>query len=988
MNGSAWPGQPPASRISRLYRNEGGGHVHRHDEAGRARRSSCTGWARRPPTTTTTAGRTSCITAVGQNRLFRNGGKGTFVDVTDQAGLGGRDGFSTSALWFDYDRDGWLDLLVCNYVKWTPETDVFCSVDGKQKSYCTPEAYRGTTSWLFRNKGNGTFEDATAKAGLFDATSKSLGVTLIDYDQDVWPDLFIANDTQPNKLYRNNGNGTFTELGLQAGLAFSEEGRARAGMGVDAADVDNTGRVSVVVTNFSGEMLGLYRPVGAGQYADVSPRSEIGSATRNTLGFGCFFFDVDLDGLQDLLVVNGHIDDTIGTVQARVTYAEPPHLFTERRQRPVRGRRGAAWEAPSAQPKVGRGAAFGDFDGDSDPDVVITTNGGPVFLYRNDVAQREPRDPPDPAAAPHRTATRSARRCASTAGGQRYTKIVKTGSSYLSQSELPLSFGLGARASADRVQIEWPSGARQELTALAAGVAYEIVEGQGIATTDAARAVNPYVASAFRRKHITSAANVHCPLPAEAGSHGMHHPELIIDAHAVLGEGPLWHTGRQRLIWVDIEGHDLHISDPGTGADERRHVAEHIGCAVSAGDELLVLGLRSGLAVFDLTTGRRAHIEHPEQHLPDNRFNDGKCDPAGRMWAGTMALDEREGAGALYLPASGSDRPADGAARVRLERPRLVARSPDDVLRGQPDEADRGVQYDRATGAIAGERVVFRVPEGAGFPDGMTIDAEGQLWLALWDGRRVVRVDPHAGRVVDQIEMPVSRPTSCAFGGPDLDELFITSASNLPPEQRAREPHAGGVFRVRCGVQGLPAVDFGGTAERSCWTLAHEKESIRGFRLQPEDRRDICLIHLLSLIVAALAAHSPPHPVRSKRERQPPPSGREPRWPDRPWHCCRSAASSRAAGCGVSCRSRPTASRDTSTRSGRMSVRTARGSAARAKAGSAARTSWTASCHSRTCSTIRSSRRGRRSGSTGRSRTRTPMGASGRRRTPTGGPTW
>jgi enediyne biosynthesis protein E4 len=478
VNGSAWPGQPPARSYSRLYRNEGGGRftdttkqagleIELYGMGVAAADYDNDGWP------------DIVITAVGQNRLFRNGGQGRFADVTDRAGLGKRDGFSTSALWLDYDRDGWLDLLVCNYVKWTPETDVFCSVDGKQKSYCTPEAYRGTTSWLFRNKGNGTFEDATAKAGLFDATSKSLGVTLIDYDQDVWPDLFIANDTQPNKLYRNNGNGTFTELGLQAGLAFSEEGRARAGMGVDAADVDNTGRVSVVVTNFSGEMLGLYRPVGGGQYADVSPRSEIGRATRNTLGFGCFFFDVDLDGLQDLLVVNGHIDDTIGTVQARVTYAEPPHLF-----RNVGSARfedvAASLGGTFGHPKVGRGAAFGDFDGDSDPDVVITTNGGPVFLYRNDVlnANRAIR-----LTLRGTTSNRDAigATVRVTAGGQRYTKIVKTGSSYLSQSELPLTFGLGARASADRVQIEWPSGARQELTALAAGVAYEIVEGQGIA---------------------------------------------------------------------------------------------------------------------------------------------------------------------------------------------------------------------------------------------------------------------------------------------------------------------------------------------------------------------------------------------------------------------------------------------------------------------------------------------------------------------------
>ena len=290
-----------------------------------------------------------------------------------------------------------------------------------------------------------------------------------------------------------------------------------------------------------------------------------------------------------------------------------------------------------------------------------------------------------------------------------------------------------------------------------------------------------------------------------------HHPELVIDARAVLGEGPLWHTRQQRLIWVDIEGHDLHIWDPVTRADERLHIGEHVGCAVSAGGDLLVLGLRSGFAVLDLATGRRAHIEDPEHHLPDNRFNDGKCDPAGRLWAGTMALDERESAGALYC--------LHGDLTVHLMVPRVtisngLAWSLDHRTMYYVDSPTRRIvsyQYDLTTGAIDRERVVFDVPEGAGFPDGMTIDAEGQLWLALWDGRRVLRVDPQAGRATDQIDMPVSRPTSCAFGGPDLDELFITTASNLPPDRRAKEPQAGGVFRVRPGVGGLPAVDFAGT---------------------------------------------------------------------------------------------------------------------------------------------------------------------------------
>jgi hypothetical protein len=313
---------------------------------------------------------------------------------------------------------------------------------------------------------------------LFDATSKSLGVTLLDYDLDAWPDVFVANDTQPNKLYRNNGNGTFTELGLQAGLAFSEEGRARAGMGVDAADVDNSGRPSVVVTNFSGEMLGLYKPVGGGQYSDVSPRSDIGRATRHTLGFGCFFFDVDLDGLQDLLVVNGHIDDTISRVQARVTYAESPHLFRNEGNSQFKDI-ATSMGGSFALPKVGRGAAFADIDTDGDLDVLITSNGGAVFLYRNDLGNG------------HRAVrftlrgTKSNRdaigaRVRVFAGEQKYWRMVKTGSSYLSQSELPLTFGLGSRTRVDRVVIEWPSGAKEERTNLAAGQAYEIVEGKGI----------------------------------------------------------------------------------------------------------------------------------------------------------------------------------------------------------------------------------------------------------------------------------------------------------------------------------------------------------------------------------------------------------------------------------------------------------------------------------------------------------------------------
>src|ERR1700737_3860282 len=310
------------------------------------------------------------VTCVGQNRLFRNTGKGTFVDVTNASGLGKREGFSTSALWFDYDRDGLLDLFVCNYVKWSPEHDVFCSLDGKHKSYCTPEAYRGETCWLFRNKGNGAFEDVTATSGIFDSSSKSLGVALLDYDKDGWLDLLVANDTQPNKLYRNQRNGTFKDVALEAGLAFSAEGKARAGMGGDVADFEGAGHAGVAITNFDNEMIGLYRASGDGNYIDVAVQSGVGVASRNTLGFGCTFVDEDLDGVMDLIAVNGHIDDTVRNVR-NVGYAQSPQLFLNNGKgifREVGNEAGGGF----TEPKVGRGLAYGDFDRDGDRDILIT----------------------------------------------------------------------------------------------------------------------------------------------------------------------------------------------------------------------------------------------------------------------------------------------------------------------------------------------------------------------------------------------------------------------------------------------------------------------------------------------------------------------------------------------------------------------------------------------------------------------------------------
>ena len=420
------------------------------------------------------------VTCVGQNRLFRNTGKGTFVDATQMSGLGGRTGFSTSALWFDFDRDGLLDLFVCNYLKWTPEHDVFCSLDGKNKSYCTPEAYRGDTCWLFRNRGNGTFEDVTAKCGIFDTSSKSLGVTMIDSDIDGWPDLFVANDTQPNKLYRNLRNGTFRDVAVEAGLAFSAEGKARAGMGADAADFDNSGVPGLAITNFDNEMIGLYRPLGRGLFEDVALKSGVGAPSRNSLGFGCAFADFDLDGDLDLVVANGHIDETVRNIRGNVGYAQPPHLFINQGNGTFRDGAADAGRA-FAQPRVGRGLACADFDRDGDVDLLVTTNNGPAVLFRNDqssgnrfvrFALR--------GTASNRDAIGATVRIFH--GGTSQSRMVKSGSSYLSQSELPVTFGVGTRDRLDRVVISWPNGRTEEFKNVATGKAYDCVEGKGMLT--------------------------------------------------------------------------------------------------------------------------------------------------------------------------------------------------------------------------------------------------------------------------------------------------------------------------------------------------------------------------------------------------------------------------------------------------------------------------------------------------------------------------
>ncbi len=417
------------------------------------------------------------ITALGQSHLFHNNGDGTFTDVTKKAGLWGPKEFSTSAAWVDYDRDGHLDLVVANYVQWSPENDIYCALDGKTKSYCTPEPYQGTSIRLWHNRGDGTFEDATQKAGLYDPTSKSLGVAVLDANQDGWPDILVSNDTQPNKLYMNNGNGTFSEKGVPAGIGYSEDGIARAGMGVDAGDYDRSGYPSVLITNFSNQMLALYHNERNGLFVDEAPRSDVGHASLLTLGFGCFFFDYDLDGWLDIYIANGHIEDAIERVQPRVRYAEPPHLFHnlgDGKFKEVTASAGASFAAA----RVARGAAYGDINNDGTLDVLVATNGGPAALFRNTGTANHSLRIKLTGTKSNRDGIGAVVRV--TAGNDTQSQVLRSGSSYLSASELIVTFGLASHTQADAVEIRWPSGQSDHLKNVAADQIVTVEEGRGV----------------------------------------------------------------------------------------------------------------------------------------------------------------------------------------------------------------------------------------------------------------------------------------------------------------------------------------------------------------------------------------------------------------------------------------------------------------------------------------------------------------------------
>ena len=394
------------------------------------------------------------LTSLDRNILLRND-NGIFNDVSQSSGLGNRIEWSSSAMFFDADKDGWLDLYVGNYAIWSPASDLWCSLDSKTKVYCPPEMYTGLPSRFYYNNGDGTFTDHTQIAGFLPAPGKSLGVVHLDYNNDSWPDLAVANDGERDLLYQNNGDGTFTEKGTELGMAYGENGEARAGMGIDAGIVDSSGHPSIFVGNFSNEMIGVYRYSGKGWFNDRAALSRIGRTSYLSLTFGLFLFDVDLDTDLDLFVCNGHVYPFRTKDQEGITYRQVSQLFTNDGS----GVFAYANELIAGvldNKMVVRGAAVGDYDRDGDLDILLTENNGPVHLWRNDIKNKNYLRVFLEGETSNKDALGA--KVVIAIDDYKMERIIRTGSSYLSQSELVATFGLGNHTTIDSLSIIWPSG--------------------------------------------------------------------------------------------------------------------------------------------------------------------------------------------------------------------------------------------------------------------------------------------------------------------------------------------------------------------------------------------------------------------------------------------------------------------------------------------------------------------------------------------------
>ncbi len=484
LNGDSWPGheKPGPHPTMRLYHNDGSFKFHDvTKEAGLDVRFYAMGCA--VADVDGDGFEDLFVTGVGGYRFFHNVG-GHFVDETKASGLdpgtwtddaGETHGpFATSACFLDFDGDGRPDLFVCHYVHWSAKTDVFSTLNGRDKTYAIPTLYHGESCRLWRNVGGGKFVDATDAAGVRNDKGKSLGVAVVDLG-DGRPSLFVANDTQPNYLYRNDGDGKFTEVAEKCGVAYDGTGRARAGMGVDFAPLGADGKLCFAVGNFSGEPVSLWEATkaGGGFFVDHATNAGIALVTQPVLKFAVVFLDADLDGRPDLLLANGHIEPTIQETQKDIAYKEPTQLL-----RGVEG--GKFVDVTSlvgdalATPRVARSIAIADVDGDGDLDVCITTNGGPPTLLRCDLENAAARSlrvhvkgkPPATDALGAKVTV--------TVGGRPQTQWVHSGGGYLGQSEFTLTFGLGDAGRAEKVEVRWPSGATKTF----ADVPHGLLEAQ------------------------------------------------------------------------------------------------------------------------------------------------------------------------------------------------------------------------------------------------------------------------------------------------------------------------------------------------------------------------------------------------------------------------------------------------------------------------------------------------------------------------------
>ena len=489
VGGGTWPGHgEPSTRALWLYRNEGGGaFADRTAEAGLADLRAY-GMGVAIADYDNDGDPDIVLTTVGRNLLLRNdrgaASTPTFTEVGRAAGLGDTAEWSTSALFFDADLDGHLDLYVGNYVDWSPENDLWCTMDGQTKAYCTPQLYTGVPGRFYHNNGNGAFDDWTARAGFLPAPGMTLGVAEWDFNSDGWPDLVVANDTKRDLLYLNKGDGTFIEQGVVSGLAFDDDGKARGGMGIDIGVTDSTGQPSVVIGHFSKEMIGLYRQVSGGLFVDRAVQAKVGRPSFPTLTFGLCLFDADLDGYLDLFAANGHITEEVEGLEEGIHFRQPPHLFVNTADTGF-----DEHLPPLTEPIVARAVATVDFDRDGDVDLVITENGGPVHVLRNDQqghralrvqleGSRSNRD----ALGAHVTAV---------VGNKRMERRIRTGSSYLSASEKALTFGLGDAVKVDTLTIWWPGGQVEYFVDLPAHSEVYVAEGSGPAQTRPISTLSP-----------------------------------------------------------------------------------------------------------------------------------------------------------------------------------------------------------------------------------------------------------------------------------------------------------------------------------------------------------------------------------------------------------------------------------------------------------------------------------------------------------------